>query len=393
MNEGNQELLKVCFIGGARYPQPLDVTNIKKFQAMTTIGNIFIIGFSQTLAPRRFTEYARFYLLPNLPLPILRHITLFTVGCLLAFWMIARRGVRVMIAQSPYEAVPAVIVKMIARGMGIHCVLVIESHGDFEKDFFLQRRIYFPRVVRFIMHHIARFVFKRADVVRSISASTTQQLQRWKPNLPIVQFIAWTDIDVFLQAGQEQPKTSPPMLLYTGVLIPRKGVIHLINAFAAIVKDFPQVRLTVLGRADDPDYVKQLNDRVRDLELTPYVRFVGQMQQQHLARWMAQAYVFILPSLSEGLGRVVVEAMAAGTPVIGSRTGGIADVIQDGKDGFLVPPGDEITLADTIRWCLEHPEATQEMGKHAQISAQTLFSTSKWLSSYQQLFETAQSLL
>jgi glycosyltransferase involved in cell wall biosynthesis len=100
-----------------------------------------------------------------------------------------------------------------------------------------------------------------------------------------------------------------------------------------------------------------------------------------------------LPSFSEGLGRVVVEAMATSTPVIGSRVGGIPEVIQDGVTGFLVPPGDEPALADKIRWVLEHPAETDTMGRNARIFAERFFSTQVYVRGYQQIFEAAQTFL
>ena len=84
---------------------------------------------------------------------------------------------------------------------------------------------------------------------------------------------------------------------------------------------------------------------------------------------MRRACVFVLPSMSEGLGRVVVEAMATGTPVIGSQVGGIPEMVEDGVTGFLVQPGDETMLAERLRWILEHPDEAWEMGRRAHAFA------------------------
>jgi hypothetical protein len=117
--------IKACFVGGARYGQPLDTTSAKKFAALTTLGELFVIAFSQGLSPRRFTENADFYLLPKLPLPVLRYAEMFVLTQCLALWLIMRHRVHVLIAQSPYEAFAAAWAKKLAGWLGYKVALVV----------------------------------------------------------------------------------------------------------------------------------------------------------------------------------------------------------------------------------------------------------------------------
>jgi glycosyltransferase involved in cell wall biosynthesis len=217
-------------------------------------------------------------------------------------------------------------------------------------------------------------------------------LECWSPGKALIQFPAWTDIDVFLQVGLNGENHSLQDILYAGVLIPGKGVHHLINAFASMAKDFPQAMLVVVGREENSCYAADLKDSVRRYGLGGRVEFVEEMQQADLAERMRSACVFVLPSTSEGLGRVVVEAMAAGTPVIGSDIGGIPEMVKDGMTGWLVPPGDEITMADRMRWVFEHPEETCEMGRHGRAFAKTFFSTEAYVDGYRRIFEASQTM-
>ena len=107
----------------------------------------------------------------------------------------------------------------------------------------------------------------------------------------------------------------------------------------------------------------------------------------HSARGPSQATVLVLPSLSEGLGRVVFEAMATGTPVIGSCVGGIRDMIVDGETVFLTPPGDVADLVDRLRWILRHAQKAHEMGERAREFAKTFFSQEKYAYNYGRLIE------
>src|ERR671919_660526 len=101
--------VKACFIGGARYSDPLDATSEKKFRAIKSLGRFFVIGFSQDLRIRRYTEHARFYLLPQVPWPILRYVELFLFGQILLFYLIVRNRIDVVVAQSPYEGFAAAL--------------------------------------------------------------------------------------------------------------------------------------------------------------------------------------------------------------------------------------------------------------------------------------------
>jgi glycosyltransferase involved in cell wall biosynthesis len=380
---------KVCFLGGARYSAPLDATSRKKFKALKSLGEIFVIGFSRNLRPQKFTEYADFYLLPNLPLPILRYLEIFVLGQILACWLIFRHGVKVLVAQSPYEGFIAALTSKFAGWFGYQLRLVVEIHGDFEKSLFLQREIQFAGLYRFVMSRVAHYSIKQASLLRAVSNSTKEQIKRCAPDKAIVQFPAWTDIETFLQSGQ-RPKSRGPGILYAGVLTPLKGIHHLVNAFAAVAEEFPSVQLSIIGKDANKTYAADLKQQVRKLRLEDRVRFMGAMSQSELAFWMANSSVLVLSSTSEGLGRVILEAMAAGTPVIGSRVGGIPELVEDGARGFLVPPGDENALAEKLRWVLNNPAKSSEMGKSGRAFAERFFSTESYLKGFKEIFEAAQ---
>jgi glycosyltransferase involved in cell wall biosynthesis len=385
--------LKTCFLGTARYQQPLDRTSEKKFRALSSLGELFVAGFSQDLRLRRFNEHAHFYLLPRLPLRILRYVEMFMLGPCLALWLIMRHGVQVLIAQSPYEGFAAAWAKKIAGWLGRKVVLIVESHGDFEGNLFWQRHVTLQGLYRFLMRHTARFSLSHADVLRAISHSTREQLERWTNGKPMFQFPAWTDIEVFLQANLNEEEAVFQTILYVGVLSPGKGVHHLINAFACIANNFSQARLVIIGHEGNKRYAAGLKAQVRQLGLDERIQFVGAMSQAELAIWMRRAYMFVLPSKSEGLGRVVIEAMAAHLPVVGTDVGGIPDIVENGITGSLVPPGDESALAAQLSWMLAHPDRARQMGCRAHAFAEQFFSTEVYTRSYRQILETAAALL
>jgi glycosyltransferase involved in cell wall biosynthesis len=386
--------MRVCFLGGTRYRQPLEATAEKKFRALASLGEMTVVGFASEGKPCAFTQQARFYLLPQLPLPVLRYVLLFAAAPFLALWCILRHGVRILVAQSPYEGAAAVLAKILAGILGRRVALIVESHGDFEASLFMQRRVSLASVYRFLMRRTARFALRRADALRAVSKSTRQQLEHLAFQKPIVQFPAWTDIEPFLKAGSRRLSSGDARaILYAGVLIPRKGVHFLLEAFTRLHSEFPAARLCIIGNAENPDYAASLKEQALRLGLDGRVTFLDSLPQRQLAAYMAQAEVFVLPSESEGLGRVIFEAMAAGTPAIGSQVGGIPEMIKHGVTGFLVPAKDPAALADSLRWMLEHPREARQMGERARAFAQEFFSPHKYVRHYARLFQLASQAL
>lgn len=377
---------KICFLGSARYSQPLDRTSEKKFRAVRSLGELFVIGFSGALKPRVFREHAQFYLLPQLPFPVLRYLELFVLGQLLLFWLIVRHRIQVVVAQSPYEGFVAALAIKFAAWFGYKVGLAVEVHGDFEESLFLYRRIRFRALHRFLMKQAALYSLAQADVLRAISSSTTNQLKRWAPQTTIVQFPAWTDIETFLEAGRAKTNDTYS-IVYAGVLSPVKGIHHLINAFSLIAEELRRSQLLIIGKEENVGYAEDLRHQIRKLGLENRVRFVGHQSQAELAFRMSEAAVLILPSTSEGLGRVIIEAMATATPVIGSDVGGIPELIKDGVNGFLIPPGDEQALAEKLRWVFNNPDQTREMGRSARAFAKQTFSTENYVKGHRQIFQ------
>lgn len=382
---------KLCFAGGARYGQPLNETDARKFAGLRTLGDVFVLGFAKGPRPQRFFQDARFYLLPNVPAPLLRYAAMMVVGPLMLSWLTWRHGIDVIVAQCPYTGAMAALVKCAARWLGRAPVLVVEGHGDFEA-IFLYRRVLAEALYRRAMRAMARFALRRADVLRGVSDFTSEQLRQVAGHRPLVQFLTWTDLDVFVTAGGQEIPRVPGDILFAGVIARVKGLHHLLRAFSGLAEERDDIRLVIVGREADATYAAQMRAEILARGLTERVVFVGEVTQQRLAGLMAACAVFVLPSLSEGFGRVVVEAMATGTPVIASRVGGLAELIADDQTGWLVSVGDEDALRDRLRWVLANPRAAEGVGAKARAVATGRFSAAQWFEGYAQILAIAAEL-
>ncbi len=145
---------------------------------------------------------------------------------------------------------------------------------------------------------------------------------------------------------------------FIGWLLPIKGPAHLLRAMSDVWESHPDVHLVFIGKGD---MEVDLRTAARKAGSNGRVRFLG--WRKDVEQIMPVFDIFVLPSRNEGMGRVLVEAMAAGKPVVASRVGGIPDLIKHGENGLLVPAGDEKSLAAAIKQLIDDPEQAKAMGQ------------------------------
>ena len=143
-----------------------------------------------------------------------------------------------------------------------------------------------------------------------------------------------------------------------GRLTAVKGQRYLLEAVAKLSRDIPGLFCIFLG---DGELLEELKDRAADLGIGEHVLFLG--WRDDVAATMSILDVFVLPSLNEGMGRVIVEAMAAGKPIVASDVGGIRNLIGNKENGILVRPADPESLAKGIKDLYGDPEGRERMGE------------------------------
>jgi len=142
-----------------------------------------------------------------------------------------------------------------------------------------------------------------------------------------------------------------PFLLYVGRLSEKKGVKYLLEAFPVVLRSFPDCKLLIVGTGELSRSLKQQAD---SLNLHGSVIFTGALPNKKLPSYFASADIFIGPSITaeggdtEGFGLTFVEAGMSGCIVVGTNVGGISDIIQNGKTGFLVQEKDATAIADSL---------------------------------------------
>jgi colanic acid/amylovoran biosynthesis glycosyltransferase len=154
-------------------------------------------------------------------------------------------------------------------------------------------------------------------------------------------------------------KDSSQRLLYVGRLAVVKGLPILLESLAILQRSHPDILLTVVG--DGPDR-SQLEQMTEQLGLSGNVKFVGYQSQAEVRKYMQETDIFVMSSFAEGVPVVLMEAMAASVPVIATQIAGVSELVENNINGYLVPPGDTISLADRIEKLLSDHQLRSVLG-------------------------------
>jgi colanic acid/amylovoran biosynthesis glycosyltransferase len=168
-------------------------------------------------------------------------------------------------------------------------------------------------------------------------------------------------------------------LLFVGRLAAVKGLPVLIEALARVRQHHPDVRLRIVG--DGPDRA-MLEALARDKKVSGNIEFLGYQNQDQLADLLRDTHLFVLASFAEGVPVVLMEAMAAGVPVIATRIAGIPELVEDGVTGYLTPPGDAATLAARITQLLGDTALRRQFAEAGRRTVEAEFNIDKeaaWL--------------
>lgn len=177
--------------------------------------------------------------------------------------------------------------------------------------------------------------------------------------------------DRFFTAGELR---NEPTILYVGRVIPRKGLLELLKAFALVCAEFPAAHLRIAGETDaSPEYFEACRQLVAANHLQAAVSFLGSLTMDQLVDEYQNCALVALPSLQETSPVAVAEAMAAGRAVITNRACGMPYLVEDGQSGLLLDFGDTEGWADALRRLLADPDSRDRMGSRGRIIAEQRF--------------------
>lgn len=171
-----------------------------------------------------------------------------------------------------------------------------------------------------------------------------------------------------------------PVVGTVAALVPVKGLEYFLEAARSVSSEVPRTAFVIAGGGVLEETLRKM---AKDLGLD--VRFLGPRKDVPLV--LSALDVFVLPSLSEGMGLSIMEAMAAGLPVVATEVGGVPELVVDGSTGILVPPKDPDALAEAILECIREKGRAEEMGRRGRERVRASFPLSRMIREHEALYE------
>lgn len=337
----------LLLVGRTRYELPLSPSLERKFDALRERFDVRVLA---TSADGNSRDDGTFRLVARRPI----FDKLLFYG-LLPFRVRRLAGVHrpaAIIAQSPYEAALVELARTGAR-------VVVEVHGDWRTA----SRLYgspLRRALSPLADRIAIFGLRHADAVRTISPYTSGLVRELGVE-PDTEFATFSDLGLFTERPP-LPLPPTPAALFVGVLEPYKNVDGLARAWRLAAPRLPGVQLRIVGRGSRSSVIAQLVD-----DLPAQTTWTERLSPAEVVRAMDEATCLVLPSRSEGLGRVLIEAFLRERAAVAADVGGIRDVVEDGVSGLLVTSDEE--LADALVRVLSDRQLAERLAAGARRSA------------------------
>jgi glycosyltransferase involved in cell wall biosynthesis len=341
---------RVLFVGRTRYALPLSLSLSRKWDALANVLELRVLARKARGSSGRDSRFEL-----TLPEGGLRFQ-------LALPWRVARELRRfepkALVVQGPYEALAALGARRLARRRP---ALIVDVHGDWRTA----TGLYGSRaraLLAWPARLAARFVLRRADAVRTISGYTSG-LVRTVGVEPAAVFPAYVDLGLFL-AEPQAPLPERPQALFVGVLERYKGIDVLLRAWPEVVRTLPEARLVIVGTGRLQAPVERAQR-----EQSEWIDRLGSVEQSEVARLLDESTLLVLPSRSEGLPRIVMEAFCRGRPVVGTRAGGTPDLVVEGENGLLVESEDAPALAEALVRVLSDRSLAERLAAGAASSA------------------------
>jgi glycosyltransferase involved in cell wall biosynthesis len=186
-----------------------------------------------------------------------------------------------------------------------------------------------------------------------------------------------------------------PVIGQMSRIVTNKGLEYLIQAVGHLKNTFPGIRCYIIGETSkgvkDPrtlGYYKNLENLIRQLNLEENVIFTGFVDHKTKKLYLSAFDIFVLASVFEDYGMVLLEAMASGRPVVASQTGGIPEIVENGVTGILVPPADPLALSNGVSKLLNFPKEIERMGMEGRKRFESKFTIEKEVEKHQTFYES-----
>ncbi len=372
----------VLFIAPTTYQLPLTENLKKKFITLSEVCNVSVLAFANSKT--FFNEtYGNFYLNKKIKNRLINYFRIIQISIFTTHKIIKKENIDIVCFQDPVSSFFSILFLKVRRA---EVKIVVETHGDFIETLSLEKNLVLPRLYKKLFYIMAKYSIGKSNIIRAVSSSTEQQVLDIDSSKSVVRFPAWIDFKDFQNIEPKPLSKDKFNILFIGSVTDRKKPHMIIEAIQRI--NDKSYHLSIVGPAPNEKYFKELKDLIDKSDLQNQVSLIGPVDRESVKDYYSTSNLMILPSISEGLARVIFESQVAMCPVLVTDAPGMSDIVIDGQTGYVFESNNLDSLSLKIEYINNNYDEASLVAKNAKGFILSNYSEDNFKFSFKKLFDT-----
>ena len=372
----------VLFIAPTTYQLPLTENLKKKFITLSEVCNVSVLAFANSKT--FFNEtYGNFYLNKKIKNRLINYFRIIQISIFTTYKIIKKENIDIVCFQDPVSSFFSILFLKVRRA---EVKIVVETHGDFIETLSLEKNLVLPRLYKKLFYIMAKYSIGKSNIIRAVSSSTEQQVLDIDSSKSVVRFPAWIDFKDFQNIEPKPLSKDKFNILFIGSVTDRKKPHMIIEAIQRI--NDKSYNLSIVGPAPNEKYFKEVKDLIDKSDLQNQVSLIGPVDRESVKDYYSTSNLMILPSISEGLARVIFESQVAMCPVLVTDAPGMSDIVIDGQTGYVFESNNLDSLSLKIEYIKNNYDEASLVAKNAKGFILSNYSEDNFKFSFKKLFDT-----
>ncbi len=372
----------VLFIAPTTYQLPLTENLKKKFITLSEVCNVSVLAFGNSKTFLNET-YGNFYLNKKIKNRLLNYFRIIQISIFTTHKIIKKENIDIVCFQDPVSSFFSILFLKVRRA---EVKIIVETHGDFIETLSLEKNLVLPRLYKKLFYIMAKYSIGKSNIIRAVSSSTEQQVLDIDSSKSVVRFPAWIDFKDFQNIEPKPLSKDKFNILFIGSVTDRKKPHMIIEAIQRI--NDKSYHLSIVGPAPNEKYFKELKDLIDKSDLQNQVSLIGPVDRESVKDYYSSSNLMILPSISEGLARVIFESQVAMCPVLVTDAPGMSDIVIDGQTGYVFESNNLDSLSLKIEYINNNYDEASLVAKNAKGFILSNYSEDNFKFSFKKLFDT-----
>ena len=372
---------RVLFFSATYYDLPLSDNLKKKFQFLSEVSECTVVAFSNKNIEFQ-EENTNFYIYKQSSFRILNYLKILKKSYFDLNKIIKKQNIDIVAFQDP---ITSFLGFLRIKQSHPNIKIVLESHGDFINTLGMEKNLLLPSLYKKAFNSIAQYTIDNADIVRAVSSSTEEQVLSFNKSKNVVRFPAWIDFEVYKNVAPTREDNLIYKILFIGSVTDRKKPHMVIEALPKL--NNKNVEFHIVGPTPNQQYLERIYNLIDEYNLEDKVFIHGIKDRDEVIEFYKTSNLMILPSVSEGLARVIFESQVTSCPVLVTDAPGMQDIVIDGQTGFVFESNNLESLVLKMNEVFDDYNQSIQIGRNAKDFILENFSEDKFKFSFKKIFD------